>query len=336
MKAAIVREAGRAPVYTEFEEPRPGPGEQLIAVAAAPLTHVTKARASGTHYSASAAFPFVAGLDGVGRRADGGRVYFFMPRAPFGSMAARTAVDASHCVPLPDDIDDVTAAAIAIPAMSSWAALKERARFVAGKSVLINGATGTSGRLAVNRPPSRRQKDSRDRTRPRRARGAIFARRRRHPRARTGRGRSRARVRPRIRMRRRCRPGLSVGAERRTLAHCRGPGRQSASLRADRLDRRRHYSLAGAHTAVFSARHHGQRHRQHSAAADLQRRRRSAARGIGCRPDDRGQNRTAGRYRQTLVNSRSAVAYGLSVFGRVRPAGRREYARLQRSLMMIL
>jgi NADPH:quinone reductase-like Zn-dependent oxidoreductase len=91
----------------------------------------------------------VAGLDGVGRRADGGRVYFFMPRAPFGSMAARTAVDVSHCVPLPDDIDDVTAAATAIPAMSSWAALQERAKFVAGESVLINGATGTSGRLAV-------------------------------------------------------------------------------------------------------------------------------------------------------------------------------------------
>jgi NADPH:quinone reductase-like Zn-dependent oxidoreductase len=118
-------------------------------VTAAPLSHVTKARASGTHYSASAAFPFVAGLDGVGRREDGGRVYFFMPRPPFGSMAARTAVNASHCVPLPDDIDDVTAAAIAIPAMSSWAALKERAKFVAGESVLINGATGTSGRLAV-------------------------------------------------------------------------------------------------------------------------------------------------------------------------------------------
>lgn len=149
MKAAIVREASRPPVYAEFEEPRAAAGETLIDVAAAPLSHVTKARASGTHYSASAAFPFVAGLDGVGRRADGGRVYFFMPRAPFGSMAARTAVDASHCVPLPDDIDDVTAAAIAIPAMSSWAALKERARFVAGEAVLINGATGTSGRLAV-------------------------------------------------------------------------------------------------------------------------------------------------------------------------------------------
>ena len=149
MKAAIVREAGKLPVYAEFEEPHAASGESVIEVAAAPLSHVTKARASGTHYSASAAFPFVAGLDGVGRRADGGRVYFFMPRAPFGSMAARTAVNASHCVPLPDDIDDVTAAAIAIPAMSSWAALKERAKFVAGESVLINGATGTSGRLAV-------------------------------------------------------------------------------------------------------------------------------------------------------------------------------------------
>jgi NADPH:quinone reductase-like Zn-dependent oxidoreductase len=149
VKAAVVREAGKAPVYAEFEEPSPAFGEDLIEVTAAPLSHVTKARASGTHYSASAAFPFVAGLDGVGRRQDGGRVYFFMPRAPFGSMAARTAVAASHCVPLPDDIDDVTAAAIAIPAMSSWAALKERAKFAAGETVLINGATGTSGRLAV-------------------------------------------------------------------------------------------------------------------------------------------------------------------------------------------
>ncbi|HTZ02326.1 MAG TPA: zinc-binding alcohol dehydrogenase family protein, partial [Xanthobacteraceae bacterium] len=149
MKAAIVKKAGEPPVYAEFEEPQAADGEALIEVAAAPLTHVTKARASGTHYSATAAYPFVAGLDGVGRRPDGRRVYFIMPRAPFGSMAARTAVDASHCVPLPDAVDDVTAAAIAIPAMSSWAALQERAKFKPGETVLVNGATGTSGRLAV-------------------------------------------------------------------------------------------------------------------------------------------------------------------------------------------
>jgi len=43
----------------------------------------------------------------------------------------------------------VTAAAIANPGMSSWAAYKERARLRAGETVLVNGATGTAGRLAV-------------------------------------------------------------------------------------------------------------------------------------------------------------------------------------------
>jgi len=52
-------------------------------------------------------------------------------------------------VPLPDDLDDVTAAAIANPGMSAWAAFKERARLTAGETVLVNGATGTAGRLAV-------------------------------------------------------------------------------------------------------------------------------------------------------------------------------------------
>jgi NADPH:quinone reductase-like Zn-dependent oxidoreductase len=149
MKAAIIREAGRRPVYSEFEEPCVGADEVLIDVSAAPLSHVTRARASGAHYSGAAGVPFVVGLDGTGRRPDGRRVYFFMPRAPFGSMASRTVVSASRCVPLPDDVDDVAAAAMAVPAMSSWAALKERARFVAGETVLVNGATGTSGRLAV-------------------------------------------------------------------------------------------------------------------------------------------------------------------------------------------
>jgi NADPH:quinone reductase-like Zn-dependent oxidoreductase len=55
----------------------------------------------------------------------------------------------NQCIPMPADVDDITAAAIAIPGMSSWAALKERARLIAGENVLVNGATGISGRLAV-------------------------------------------------------------------------------------------------------------------------------------------------------------------------------------------
>lgn len=149
MKAAIVREAGAAPVYGDFDEPVPASGEERITVAAAAISHVTRGRASGRHYSASGQFPRVVGVDGVGRRDDGSRVYFVLPRAPFGSMAERTVVPAAHCIPLNDDIDDVTAAAIANPGMSSFAALRERARIRAGDTVLVNGATGAAGQLAV-------------------------------------------------------------------------------------------------------------------------------------------------------------------------------------------
>jgi NADPH:quinone reductase-like Zn-dependent oxidoreductase len=85
----------------------------------------------------------------VGHLDDGRRVYFALPSAPFGSMAERAVIRSSQCVFLPDDLDDVTAAAIANPGMSAWAALKERAKLKAGETVLVNGATGTAGRLAV-------------------------------------------------------------------------------------------------------------------------------------------------------------------------------------------
>jgi NADPH:quinone reductase-like Zn-dependent oxidoreductase len=149
MKAALVVKAGQAPVYGDFREPVPSEGEYQIAVTAASLSHVTRGHASGAHYSTSGLLPFVAGLDGVGRLSDGRRVYFVMPSVPFGSMAERTIAKASHCLILPDELDDVTAAAIAIPGVSSWAALQDRAKFQAGETVLINGATGISGRLAV-------------------------------------------------------------------------------------------------------------------------------------------------------------------------------------------
>jgi NADPH:quinone reductase-like Zn-dependent oxidoreductase len=149
MKAAIVREAGKAPVYGDFKEPVPGNGEVRIHVTAAALSNVVRSRASGTHYSSSADLPFVVGIDGVGRLDDGRRVYFVLPKPPLGSMSERTVVRSGQCVALPDGLDDLKAAAIANPGMSAWAALKERAKLAAGETVLVNGATGTAGRLAV-------------------------------------------------------------------------------------------------------------------------------------------------------------------------------------------
>src|SRR5271156_5594833 len=149
MKAAIVRGAGQTPAYGDFSEPLPTSGESRIAVTAAALSPVVKSRASGTHYSASGQFPFVVGIDGVGRLDDGRRVYFVLPKAPYGSMAERAVVASAQCIALPDELDDVTAAAIANPGMSSWVAYQERAGLKAGETVLVNGATGTAGRLAV-------------------------------------------------------------------------------------------------------------------------------------------------------------------------------------------
>jgi NADPH:quinone reductase-like Zn-dependent oxidoreductase len=149
MKAAIVQEAGKPPVYGNFPEPAPMAGERHVHVTAAAISQVTKSRAAGSHYSSTGQFPFVVGIDGVGRLDDGSRVYFALPRHPHGSMAEQTVVSALQCLPLPDDLDDITAAAIVNPGMSSWAAYRERAKLKHGETVLINGATGTAGRLAV-------------------------------------------------------------------------------------------------------------------------------------------------------------------------------------------
>jgi NADPH:quinone reductase-like Zn-dependent oxidoreductase len=149
MKAAIVRVAGEPPIYGDFPEPTPASDERRVRVTAAAISQLVKGRAAGTHYSSTGRFPFVVGVDGVGRLDDGSRVYFALPRAPYGSMADQTVVPAAQCLPLPDDLDDVTAAAIANPGMSSWAAYTERARLKPGETVLVNGATGTAGRLAV-------------------------------------------------------------------------------------------------------------------------------------------------------------------------------------------
>jgi NADPH:quinone reductase-like Zn-dependent oxidoreductase len=149
MKAAVVVEAGKKPVYGDFREPVAEPGERRIAVAAAALSPLARSRAAGAHYTSPTAYPYIAGVDGIGRLEDGRRVYFMLPKPPFGAMAETAVAPLSQCAPVPDGLDDVTAAAIANPGMSSWAAFKERARLKAGETVLVNGATGTAGRLAV-------------------------------------------------------------------------------------------------------------------------------------------------------------------------------------------
>ncbi|HEY1995321.1 MAG TPA: zinc-binding alcohol dehydrogenase family protein [Edaphobacter sp.] len=149
MNAAVVSTFDRPPRYTTFADPIAGEGEKLVSVSAAGLHPIVKALAKGAHYGSSGELPFIAGVDGVGRLEDSTRVFFGVARSPFGTFAERAIAAIWMCFPLPEAVDDLTAAGIANPAMSSWAALTARAKFVAGESVLILGATGVAGQLAV-------------------------------------------------------------------------------------------------------------------------------------------------------------------------------------------
>jgi NADPH:quinone reductase-like Zn-dependent oxidoreductase len=149
MKAAVVNVLGEAPKYQSFFKPEAADGEVLINVRTAGLHPIVKGRASATHHSSDGVVPMVPGLDGVGTLEDGRRVYFGSARAPFGTMSEWAVAPRRMTFPVPDGIDDVQAAAIVNPGMSAWIALKERGGLAAGETVLILGATGVAGQLAV-------------------------------------------------------------------------------------------------------------------------------------------------------------------------------------------
>jgi NADPH:quinone reductase-like Zn-dependent oxidoreductase len=108
-----------------------------------------RSSADGSHYESTGELPLVPGIDGVGRTDDGRLLYFVLPDTVHGSMAQRVVVDRRRSAVLPRDVDPVTIAAALNPAMSSWIALRRRIAFAPGQRVLVLGATGNAGRLAV-------------------------------------------------------------------------------------------------------------------------------------------------------------------------------------------
>ena len=89
MKAAIIKAAESNPVYGDFREPVAQSGQTIVTMRASALSHFTKSRASGSHYSSDGDFPAIAGIDGVGYTIEGQRVYFVLPETPFGALAER-------------------------------------------------------------------------------------------------------------------------------------------------------------------------------------------------------------------------------------------------------
>jgi NADPH:quinone reductase-like Zn-dependent oxidoreductase len=150
MYAAVLRQLGATPVYESFEEPVAGDGQVVVEVAVAGVNPVDVRKASGAYVSGPPPLPSVVGSEGVGRIAgDGRRVYFGAPVAPFGAFAERVLVGDGDPIELPDAIDDGVAVALGISGLAAWLPLAWRAQLRPGETVLVLGATGVVGQLAV-------------------------------------------------------------------------------------------------------------------------------------------------------------------------------------------
>ena len=145
MHAAVVESFTQPPVYREFDEPR----SAAVDVVAAALHPLTRSRAAGVHYSSGGILPLVPGMDAVVRDSEGRLCYALVDDDRFGTFAERTAVDPRRCVPLPEGVDAAAVAAAMNPVMASWVALRRRAPLVPGARVLVLGATGSSGSMAL-------------------------------------------------------------------------------------------------------------------------------------------------------------------------------------------
>ena len=147
MKAAVLIQLGSSPVYVDFPDPIPQNDEQiLIDVEAAALKNIDKLRTKAGNYVSYSELPAIVGSDGVGILEDGTRIY---AQGITGMMAEKALVSKNRYTILPEEIDIAIAAALPNALFGSAMALQYRAKFKSGDVVIINGATGVTGQVAV-------------------------------------------------------------------------------------------------------------------------------------------------------------------------------------------
>jgi NADPH:quinone reductase-like Zn-dependent oxidoreductase len=149
MKAAVMYEKGALPQYVDFPEPiAQNSNEVIVSVKAVAIKHFDKGRAAGKHYSGEAPQQAgkVVGGDGVCLLEDGTRVYAM---GVSGMLAEKATIHRERIVPLPEELDDATAAALPNAVIGAAMGLRFKAGIQPGDVVLINGATGFTGRVAV-------------------------------------------------------------------------------------------------------------------------------------------------------------------------------------------
>jgi NADPH2:quinone reductase len=148
VNAAVLHEHNATPRYGPFDDPEPQEGAAVVGVAAAGLHHLDLLKATDTFYMGPPPLPSAVGTDGVGRLADGRRVYFDETVAPFGSMAEKALAREEALFDVDEGIDDVTAAALGNTGLGAWMAVTWRSGMERGDTVLVLGC-GAFGSLAV-------------------------------------------------------------------------------------------------------------------------------------------------------------------------------------------
>ncbi|GAB1821694.1 quinone oxidoreductase family protein [Herbidospora sp. RD11066] len=152
MRAAVVEQRGRPPAVRNVPRPLAGAGDVLITVTCAPITPLDLLCATGLSYFGVPSLPYVPGVQGVGITPSGERVWFptSAGMAPGdGSLAEVCAVPSSDLVRVPDGCGDVEAASLGLSAVAAWMALTWRARLSPGENVVVLGAGGAVGQVAL-------------------------------------------------------------------------------------------------------------------------------------------------------------------------------------------
>jgi NADPH:quinone reductase-like Zn-dependent oxidoreductase len=158
VRAAVLHAPGETPRPGEHPDPVAGAGRAVVRVTAAPVVPLDLLCASGTSYFGRPAVPYVPGVQGVGVVESssvlepGTRVWFATSAgmAPGdGSLAELCAVPDADVVPLTHPVPDAAAAALGLSAVAAWMSLTARARLQPGERVLVLGAGGAVGQVAV-------------------------------------------------------------------------------------------------------------------------------------------------------------------------------------------
>jgi NADPH:quinone reductase-like Zn-dependent oxidoreductase len=146
MRAAILHEHGGVPEVEEFPDASEG---EVLEVVAAGVNPVDRRIATGTFANERHEPPYVAGKEGVGRRADGTLVYFDASLEPYGAFAERTAVEPGSGYELPAGLDPGLAVSLGVSGLAAWLSLTWRGALAPGETVLVLGASGVVGQIAV-------------------------------------------------------------------------------------------------------------------------------------------------------------------------------------------